>query len=486
MPLGIPRAPIDYGAWERRKQIPGAEQYWLEKNPNRKYEPGWEAPPHKRHPEFYPPDPNEMGPNFHGGYNWRTELPKGWTSENWPKGKNPLNDNPIISEDPTNPAGPPKPQDRKLPGATLGSMEQYRLETIEMTDLGQSAEWAEEMQKAVEEDKLHEHHTADAAGMGGGAAPAYGGHRRGGRGGGESVDLGDSAAAAVQGKAGDIGAGAVTAVGGGPPKAFIMHHTGGRGTAAGVQETLRQRGLGVQYVMDRAGNITKIGGPGSRHIRPGTGLGAGLSNRNVVGMEVIAKNDADVTPAQVSAARKFIQKYYPRTPVYGHGEVNPGHKEASEGMTITRAIRGDRRTGRASGDDSGVTAGVKSAPGTPAPEPRPEHASIAQHRAEKDERRARNNMRRSLLRAANPIPQRNPMAGIRNPLLHKAFRALHRSERPSTPPPSHARQPMVEAASSIPYPISRHFGGIPGLPGSPSGSAPERPVKAHRTWPHRT
>jgi hypothetical protein len=66
-------------------------------------------------------------------------------------------------------------------------------------------------------------------------------------------------------------------------------------------------------------------------------------------MEVIAANDKDVTPAQVEAAKKFISKNYPRTPVFGHGEVNPGHKEATEGMTITSAIRA-QRAAQAEGD----------------------------------------------------------------------------------------------------------------------------------------
>ncbi len=137
--------------------------------------------------------------------------------------------------------------------------------------------------------------------------------------------------------------GAVSAVDGGPPSAFIMHHTGGGGNVAGVQQTLRERGLGVEYVMDREGNITQIGGPGSSHMMTGWGGGAGLSNRNTVGMEVIAKDDKDVTPAQIAAAQKFIAEKYPNTPVFGHGEVNPGHKEADEGMSIVNAIRRQRQ-----------------------------------------------------------------------------------------------------------------------------------------------
>jgi hypothetical protein len=150
-----------------------------------------------------------------------------------------------------------------------------------------------------------------------------------------------------------IAPGAVTAVGGAAPQAFIMHHTGGGRTVGDIQNTLRQRGLGVEYIMDREGNIYQTGGPGAANIMPGWGAGAGLNNKNIVGMEVIARNDADVTPAQVEAAKRFIEKNYPNTPVFGHGEVNPGHKEADEGMTIVSAIRKDRSTRSARPDIPG-------------------------------------------------------------------------------------------------------------------------------------
>jgi len=126
----------------------------------------------------------------------------------------------------------------------------------------------------------------------------------------------------------------------GAPRAFIIHHTAGRGTPQGVIDTLNQRGLGVQYIMDRDGKIYQVGGPGESQMRPGSGVGAGLSNANTVGMEVIAKDDSDVTPQQVAAAKEFVNKTYPGIAVYGHGQVNPGHKQATEGMTIVNAIKG--------------------------------------------------------------------------------------------------------------------------------------------------
>jgi hypothetical protein len=141
------------------------------------------------------------------------------------------------------------------------------------------------------------------------------------------------------------------------PAAFIFHHTSGRGTVAGVADTLRQRGLGVEYAMERDGTIKQIGGPGAFNIKSGWGVGKGLSNKNIIGMEVIAKDDKDVTPAQVAAAEAFIKKNYPNTPVFGHGEVNPGHKEADEGMKIVNTIRRERETLKS-----------PSAPGAPTPQ----------------------------------------------------------------------------------------------------------------------
>jgi hypothetical protein len=128
------------------------------------------------------------------------------------------------------------------------------------------------------------------------------------------------------------------------PKGFVFHHSGGS-TLAGLTTTLADRGLGSEYVMDRDGTIYSYAGQGSPHIRPNDqfgGIAPGLTNSNALGMEVVAKDNNDVTPAQITSAQKFMADNYPTTPVYGHGEVNPGHKQATEGMAIVSAIRNDR------------------------------------------------------------------------------------------------------------------------------------------------
>jgi hypothetical protein len=146
--------------------------------------------------------------------------------------------------------------------------------------------------------------------------------------------------------------GTVPAVGGGAPKAFVAHWTGGGGSIAGVENTLRQRGLGVEYVMDRNGNIKQTGGPGSAHIRNenryGTALGRqlGLKSSNTVGMEVIAdptnpRHPLPYTDAQLAAFPQFAREHYPHTPFYGHGEIQSS-KQRGEGLALANAVRADR------------------------------------------------------------------------------------------------------------------------------------------------
>jgi hypothetical protein len=76
-------------------------------------------------------------------------------------------------------------------------------------------------------------------------------------------------------------------------------------------------------------------------------------------MEIIAKDDSDITPKQVAAFKRFWgawSKEHPGTPIFGHGEVNPGHKQATEGLTVANAVRESIRRGEfqgAGGSDSG-------------------------------------------------------------------------------------------------------------------------------------
>jgi N-acetylmuramoyl-L-alanine amidase len=134
-------------------------------------------------------------------------------------------------------------------------------------------------------------------------------------------------------------------------RGMVVHHTSGRSNVMGVVNTLKERGLSVQFVIDRDGNIWRIipEGQQASHIRPGgTGTigaaGQGLGNHNLEGVEVIAKNDKDVTPEQRAAVGRLVGRrarkfgYDPKTSIYGHGELN-GHKERDEGMSSVSRIR---------------------------------------------------------------------------------------------------------------------------------------------------
>ena len=163
---------------------------------------------------------------------------------------------------------------------------------------------------------------------------------------------------------------ATTAVGGGPVKAFISHHTGGGGTPEGVRATLRQRGLGVEYIMDQQGNVHTgqggqggQGGAGAANILPSgyyddrggksRKVGdfpegdprRGLTNANIAGMEIIASDDPHVKKIQAEQYAKFIAARFPQTNLYGHGEINVGHKEKDEGLTAKRAALALREQG---------------------------------------------------------------------------------------------------------------------------------------------
>jgi hypothetical protein len=143
----------------------------------------------------------------------------------------------------------------------------------------------------------------------------------------------------------------------GAPQAFIVHHTGpGINTAAQLLSVLKQRGgLGVEYTQLPNGDIVQVGQPGAANIRPedminpktgktyGTELGASLKlrNQNIVGIEVMAANDAAVKDENARKLANWIQTNYPQTPVYGHGEIQ-SDKEPDEGQKVTRMVRAMR------------------------------------------------------------------------------------------------------------------------------------------------
>jgi hypothetical protein len=168
----------------------------------------------------------------------------------------------------------------------------------------------------------------------------------------QEMDKDDRTPSAVQPSPGAAMPGAKLSPSGGDPTAVIIHHTGDRHTAERNVDIWRGggRGIGAQYIVDRDGTIHDVekefGYKGTGHIHPDYTpqefKNKGIVNKNVIGFEVTGTGDKDITPEQVKAVKDFVKKNYPNTPVYGHGEVNPGHREKDEGMTIVNAIRADR------------------------------------------------------------------------------------------------------------------------------------------------
>ncbi len=127
-------------------------------------------------------------------------------------------------------------------------------------------------------------------------------------------------------------------------KGVTVHHTGGHLNPKGTVGVLNSRGLGAHFVVDRQGVPHMIAEPGTKvgHMRNSP---MGFSNANTVGIEVDAKDDRDVTPAQTRGTLALIDKLTAEHPtigrnVFGHGFLN-AHKQATEGKTITDAYQND-------------------------------------------------------------------------------------------------------------------------------------------------
>jgi soluble lytic murein transglycosylase-like protein len=133
-----------------------------------------------------------------------------------------------------------------------------------------------------------------------------------------------------------------------PPQGMIIHHTGGGDNVGQVINTFKDRNVASNFVIGRDGQIYQILPDGSmgQHIMNGWGSqGDGKSNGNMEGVEIIAANDKDVLPVQQQAAANLVAQraakygWNAQKAVFGHGEVNPGHKEPDEGMTVVNGIR---------------------------------------------------------------------------------------------------------------------------------------------------
>jgi hypothetical protein len=132
---------------------------------------------------------------------------------------------------------------------------------------------------------------------------------------------------------------------------FVIHHTGGLGSASSVVKILNHRGLSVQWVVDLQGRIFQtlpLGMQGAHSNRkkihekkPGI-----ATNSTAQGVEVVGKNDQDIKqrmeedirqygyPRQAQAVLTIIKHLgYDKGDIYTHGELSK-NKADDEGLTI--------------------------------------------------------------------------------------------------------------------------------------------------------
>jgi hypothetical protein len=127
-----------------------------------------------------------------------------------------------------------------------------------------------------------------------------------------------------------------------PAANFVIHHTGGGGTADGTYATFYSRGLPAQYVIDQQGGIHRFLPDGALGWHAGPDY-----NRSSIGVEVIGANDQDIAArsktnnkAQLIAAARLAQYLgFKKNQVVGHGPISQGTKEFTEGKTIVDYIK---------------------------------------------------------------------------------------------------------------------------------------------------
>ena len=133
---------------------------------------------------------------------------------------------------------------------------------------------------------------------------------------------------------------------------IVFHHTAsarglkpGIGNVNAIVTTFKSRGVSSNFVIDRDGKVYTIvpDDLSTNHVK--YVQGNKLNNGNAIGVEVIAADDSDITPEQVSAGKQLGQqmmnkyKFGPEG-VAGHGQLAGQDRMPSEGATIVAALGG--------------------------------------------------------------------------------------------------------------------------------------------------
>jgi len=140
---------------------------------------------------------------------------------------------------------------------------------------------------------------------------------------------------------------------------IIVHHTGGRGLQGAIS-TLKARGLGYHYMVDQDGSVTEFVPGDQKAWHAGkTDKQPGLTNSNSVSISLVAKDDSDVSTAQLKSGfdlGKSLMSKFGASMVYGHGETS-SHKQATEGKTLAEALRSGKIPTKVSADAGGLAMG---------------------------------------------------------------------------------------------------------------------------------
>ena len=133
------------------------------------------------------------------------------------------------------------------------------------------------------------------------------------------------------------------------PKWAVIHHTANDRSADhdGSRNAKKwlETGKGIHFLVCPDGTIHQIQDINKRGVHTGKvntefGKDQGISNINSFGIEVDAKNDKHVTPAQQEAVIRLMKLLGIKAEnIVGHGEIKSG-KEAQAGQTVIQKIRG--------------------------------------------------------------------------------------------------------------------------------------------------
>lgn len=142
----------------------------------------------------------------------------------------------------------------------------------------------------------------------------------------------------------------------------VVHHTAGSSLSGAIDHG-RRSNTGTTYYVDRDGSIKQwtdegvatvhMRNPSSRYRTDHGQASRRLTNDNTIGIEVVARNDRDVTPEQREALNVLVDDIVKRNSldinnVVGHGELQGGrggNREADEGTAFAKEFRSRHANG---------------------------------------------------------------------------------------------------------------------------------------------